>query len=369
MQNKKNIPFLELTKNYLEHKKVIDKTIQNVCKSGRFILGENVEKFEKEFAKYVEVGHCIGVKSGTDALLLALKALGIGQGDEVILPANSYPTAFAVAASHATIKLVDIDPQTHTIAVSKLEEAITKKTKVIIPVHLYGQSADMDGIMKIAKKHKLYVIEDAAQAHGGVYKGKKVGTIGDIGCFSFYPTKNLGCFGDGGAVVTNKLSIATTVRSLRMYGEGKRYQSTILGYNSRLDEIQAAILRVLLPTLDRNNKKRSAIASFYIKAFRDFPLQLPVEGENITSVFHLFVIQTKNRDKLKEFLHKNGVETSIHFPIPIHLVPSFSYLGYKKGSFPFAEQEASEVLSLPCYPQLAQKSLDYIFTLFKKYYA
>lgn len=361
---KKTIPFTNLVDNLTDE---VDEAIRKVLKKGRFILGEQVALFEKEFSSYLGVPFGVGVASGTDALILALRAIGITKGDEVIVPANSYPTAFAVAAAHGRARLVDINPDTFNIDEAQIEKVITRATKAIVVVHLYGQSADLEPILKIAKKHKLSVIEDCAQAHGALYKGKKVGTFGDIGCFSFYPTKNLGGIGDGGMVVTNKVKIAETVLSLRMYGEKARYKSNLLSTHSRLDEVQAAVLRVKLKKLDVQNKLRQDIAKAYEKHLIGTAVILPRLHPLAKHVYHLFVIRTKKRNKLQNFLHKNHVETAVHFPLPIHLVKPFLHLGYKKGDFPIAEKAALEILSLPCYPELKRTHVKHIATLVKRF--
>lgn len=355
--NQQSIPFIDLQKVYGENKRAIDSAIFGVLQKGVFVLGQNVNHFEKEFASYLRTKHAIGVASGTDALILALRALEVGKGDEVILPVNSYPTAFAVAATGAVPRFVDIDQHTYTIDTSKISRVIRKKTKAIISVHLYGRVAGMDQVLTIARHAKLNVIEDVAQAHGAVYKGKKAGTIGDIGCFSFYPTKNLGCFGDGGMVVTNNAKIARIVRALRVYGEEKRYKSSLLGVNSRLDEIHAAVLRVLLKNLDMYNKRRMKIASLYAKELKGLPITFPGYDRNGEHVFHLFVVEVRKREKLKKQLSKKGIHTAIHYPVPAHLVSSFRYLGYKKGDFPAAEKASKRILSLPCYPHLTDKEV------------
>lgn len=363
------IPFINLKKNYDDSKREIDRAIFSVLKSGNYILGENVSSFEKEFAQYLKIKYAVGVASGTDALILALKALRINENDEIIIPANSYPTAFAVAAVSRRIKLVDIEKKTLNIDPAKIEKQITKKTKVIIPVHLYGLISPMKEILKIAKKHHLYVISDAAQAHGAVLNAQKAGTISDLGCFSFYPTKNLGGFGDGGMVTTGNKKWAEKIKMLRMYGEKKRYQSLILGVNSRLDEIQAAILRVELKSLDKLNQRRIIIAKEYFKSLKEEKdLILPPLKSDLSHVYHQFVIQASERDALRNFLLKNGVETLPHYPLPIHLVPAFRFLSYKKGDFPIAEKAANEVLSLPCYPELSSKEIKTVCSLVKIFF-
>jgi len=357
---KQHIPFVDLQ---TEHKKQIQslkKAFATVCDRGVFVLGDSVRTFEAEFARYLGAKYAVGVASGTDALLLALKAIGITPQDEVLVPANAYPTAFAVSLSGAKIRLVDIDPQTYTIDPRKIESAITKKTKAIIVVHLYGQAAKMDTIMRITRKTNIAVIEDVAQAHGSTYKNKKLGTIGDIGCFSFYPTKNLGALGDGGMIVTNTKRIAEQIQRLRNYGEKKRYVSTHLGYNSRLDELQAALLSVKLSMLDKNNKKRQRLAKAYLYNLRETSVQLPTTHIDESHVYHLFVIRTKKRNSLQAYLQGKGITTLIHYPTPIHSVKAFLHLGYKTRDFPQAEKSAKEILSLPLYPTLSLDAVSYI---------
>lgn len=366
MDKKRVIRLFDLVADYKTHQKEIDRIIKNVLDSGVFILGKNEEAFEKEFASYLGVKYAIGVASGTDALILALKALGIGKGDEVIIPANVYPTAFAVAATGARIKLVDIDPQTFNIDPFKIEKAITLSTFAIIPVHLYGLAAKMEPILKIAQKHNLFVVEDCAQAHGAIYQGKKVGTLGDIGCFSFYPTKNLGAYGDAGMVVTNNCRLAKILKELRMYGERSRYQSVRLGVNSRLDEIQAAILRVKLKKLNQENKLRRRVALEYFENLKDLPLSLSPRP-SASHVYYLFSIRMRQRNRLKKFLAKNNIETTIHSPLPTHLVDSFKFLNYQRGDFPEAEKATREVLSLPCHPFLNLGEIKAICNLIKNF--
>lgn len=363
----KKIPFIQLQDEYRLLQSQMHAAITRVLKSGRYILGTEVDQFEKEFAAFLGARYAIGVASGTDALFLALKAYGIGPGDEVIIPANSYPTVFAVAATGATVQLIDVDPLTLHLDSAQLKAVVTKKTKVIIPVHLYGRAVALRPILRFAKQHSLLVIEDCAQAHGAMYNGKSVGTFGDAGCFSFYPTKNLGAIGDGGMVVVKQKTLAKTLLSLRMYGETKRYHSARAGFNSRLDELQAAILRVKLHHLEKGNQKRQAIAAYYYANLPKEVLLSSVRHSN-EHVYHLFVIRVpKHRDKLMRYLASYGIETGIHFPFPIHEVKAFAHL--KTSSFPHAEIAAKEVLSLPCYPQLPLSSVSQICALVKKFFA
>lgn len=355
------IPFVNLKKQYYSIKDEIDQAIKEVLEGGWFILGENVEEFEKEFANYCGAKFGIGVGSGTEALHLALLACGIGQGDEVItVPNTVVPTICAISFANAKPVFVDIDPQTYTIDISKIEQRITIKTKAILPVHLYGHPADMDPILEIAKRYNLKVIEDASHAHGAEYKNKKVGSIGDAGCFSFYPTKNLGSYGDGGIVIINDEKIAKKVRLLRNYGQIKRDKYLIKGYDSRLDEIQATILRVKLKKLDEWNESRRENAKVYDRLLNKNKLGLPVEKNYAKHVYYLYVITYKFRDKLQEFLKSKGIETLIHYPAPVHLQKAYKDLGYKRGNFPVTERFAEEIVSLPIYSELEKNQIETI---------
>lgn len=363
------IPFGDVKVQYNLIKEEIDDAINRVFERGWFILGEELEVFEKEFAKYCNCLYGIGVGSGTEALHLALLALSVTSGDEVItVPNTAVPTISAISLAGAIPKFVDINPETYTMDVTKVESVITKKTKAIIPVHLYGQCADMDAILDIAKSYNLVVIEDACQAHGALYKGKKAGSIGDVGCFSFYPSKNLGAFGDGGMVVTNNAYIAERLRLLRNYGQEKRYHHKIKGINSRLDEIQAAILTVKLKYLDEWNMKRRKKADLYKNLLKGTPsILLPIEASYCKHVYHLLVIRCKQRNELQEFLLKSGIGTLIHYPVPVHLQESYKDLGYRCGDFPITEIYAEIILSLPMYPELDYESIRYIVDKIKKY--
>ncbi len=317
------------------------------------MLGKNVAAFEDEFAAYCGAASAIGVGNGTDALQLALMACNIGPGDEVITVPNSATfTALGISGTGAKPVFVDIHPDTYNMDAGKLEQAIGPHTKAIMPVHLYGQPADMDAILAIARKHSLLVIEDAAQAHGALYRGKRVGTLGDIGCFSFYPSKNLGAFGDGGMVTTNQPEIAARVRMLRNGGQKSRYDHQLLGINSRLDEMQAAILRVKLPYLDKWNDARRHIAALYTALLGDSDVETPLEMPQVRHIYHLYVIRCQERASLQKHLAAHGVETAIHYPTPIHLQEAYRWLNLSQGAFPVAERYAGEVLSLPIYPEL-----------------
>lgn len=340
---------------YLSYESEINAAISGVLDSGWYILGNEVRSFEQEFASYIGAAHGIGVGSGTEALHMALSACGIGRGDEVITVSHTaVATVAAIELTGAAPVMVDIDPEFYTIDPEKIESAITSHTKAIIPVHIYGHPADMDSIVEIAEKHNLKVIEDCAQAHGATYKGKRVGSIGGIGCFSFYPTKNLGALGDGGMVVTNNKKFAEKAMLLREYGWAERYVSHIPGWNTRLDELQAAVLRVKLRCLNADNAARACLATMYNQLLADTDLMLPVEHPGTNHVYHLYVIRTKSRDELRAFLKEQEVGTLVHYPVPVHLQPA--YRGRLPGGEDLLETEraAREVLSLPMYPELAE---------------
>lgn len=351
------IPILDLSHQYAELKTDLEREVLKVLSSGQYILGENVKKFEKDFAKYNGAKHALGVASGTDALHLALMALGIGAGDEVITVSFTFiATVEAISYVGATPVFADIDPQTFNFDVKELEKKITPKTKAIMPVHLYGQPVDMDPILEIAKKYNLYVVEDCAQAIGAEYKGKKVGSFGDIGCFSFFPTKNLGTFGDGGMVTTNSDYLSERLASLRNHGSKVRYYHDEVGLNSRLDEIHAAILNVKFPHIDKWNAKRREVAYYYNELFKDVPeIQTPVELANTTCVYHQYTVKTPARDQLVESLKQKGVMAMIYYPMPIHLQAAFKNAGFKQGSLPVTEDLTTQVMSLPMFPEITRE--------------
>jgi len=330
---------------------------QRVLDSGWYVLGEELKAFENEFAAYCNVQHCIGVSSGTEALHLALKACDLHPGDEVITASHTFiANALAITWTGATPIFVDIDRRSNTIDPNEVERAITSKTRAILPVHLYGQCADMDAIMQLAKKHDLWVIEDAAQAHGATYKGQKAGSFGDLGCFSFYPSKNLGAYGDAGGITTNNAELADTLRRLRNYGQLDRYWHPTVGYNSRLDEIQAALLRVKLPHLNGWTAERRRLANMYhelLGGYVDIPLEQPNQGH----VYHLYVIKTPRRDQLKEYLGSQGIGALIHYPIPIHLQQVFKHLDIDRKRLLMTEEAATTVLSLPLYPGITDSEV------------
>jgi dTDP-4-amino-4,6-dideoxygalactose transaminase len=364
------IPVFDLKDQYNAIKGQVNGAVARVLESGWFILGQEVEAFESEFAAYCGLSHGIGVGSGTEALHLALLACGVGPGDEVItVPHTAVATVSAIELTGARPVFVDIDPTSYTIAPDQLESRITARTKVIVPVHLYGQAADLDPILEIAHRHGLTVVEDCAQAHGAEYKGQRVGSLGRVACFSFYPTKNLGAYGDGGMVVTDDEVLAQKVRLLRQYGWDKRYVSSLRGLNSRLDEIQAAILRVKLSHLDKWNKARRARAQLYGELLAGSRVATPAEMDYGRHVYHLYVVRCPHRahrDGLKSYLTENGVGTAIHYPVPIHLQEAYRDLGYRRGDFPVTEACADEILSLPMYPELREDEVREIVELVRE---
>ena len=354
------IPQASPLTQYLAHKEEIDAAIAGVLQSGKYIVGPELTAFEQEFAAYIGVGYAVGVASGTDALVLALRALNIGPGDEVITsPHTAVATVAAIELSGATPVLVDVEPETCLLDSKRLEAAITPRTKAVVPVHLFGNPADMSALRRIADRRCIRLIEDCAQAHGAKYRGKRVGTWGDMACFSFYPTKNLGAFGDAGMVVTANAELARRVRALREYGWERRYISEVGGANSRLDEIQAAILRVKLRYLDDDNHRRRAIAANYSLALAG-QVGLLAEGPDSESVYHLYVVRSQRRDDLMGYLRQRGVGTAIHYPVPIHLQPAYRGRIGEEGDYPEAERAAREVLSLPIYPELRTEQLNIV---------
>jgi dTDP-4-amino-4,6-dideoxygalactose transaminase len=353
------IQFVDLQAQYKNIKAEVDAAISRVLARGDFILGEDVRLFEEEFATFCLTPHCVAVANGTEALRLALLACGIGAGDEVITCTHTFiATVLGIAQTDARPALVDCGPEFYNIDVTQIERAITPRTKAILPVHLYGQPADMDPILEIARKHKLVVIEDACQAHGAEYKGRRCGTLGDIAAFSFYPGKNLGAYGDGGAVVTARKDLAEKVRLLRNYGQKAKYEHLCKGFNSRLDTVQAAILRVKLRQLEAWNEARRRAAKKYDQLLANSPVQTPKVAIYSQPVFHLYVIRTLQRHQLQAALDANQICHGIHYPIPVHLQPAFAELGYGRGSFPVAETIAPQILSLPMFPEITDAQLD-----------
>jgi dTDP-4-amino-4,6-dideoxygalactose transaminase len=363
------IPFLDLKAINLRRRDDFHRALDQVLDGGWLILGDQCNTFEQEFAKYCGVKHCIGVGNGLEALHLVLRAWEIGPGDEVIVPSNTYiATWLAVTYTGATLVPVEPNPQTCNLDPSLLEAAITSRTKAIIPVHLYGQTADMFAISAIAKKHGIKVLEDAAQAHGAKHLGQKAGALGDAAGFSFYPGKNLGALGDGGAITTSDDTLADRVRALRNYGSQRKYHNEMIGFNSRLDELQAAFLRVKLPALDEDNQARANLANLYQQGLAGVKdLTLPFIAKDATSVWHLYTIRHPERDRLAEYLSKDGIATMIHYPIPPHLQPAYSSLGKQKGDFPIAEQIHSETLSLPIGPTMLVQQVEKVVSVFHQF--
>jgi len=366
-----NVKFLDLSRIHEPLKAEFMKEIENIITTNNYILGNKVEEFENNFAKFHETAYGIGVDSGTSALELSLKALGIGEGDEVIVPANTFiATASAVVFAQAKPVFVDCD-ENYNINTKNIEKHITKKTKAIIPVHLYGQPADMDEIIKIAKKHDLKIVEDCCQAHGAKYNNKKIGSFGDLACFSFYPGKNLGGFGDGGIILTNSKELSEKLKMLRNYGQSKKYHHDFFGYNRRLDNLQATVLNIKLKHLDKWNEQRRNIAAIYKENLKNMAgIVLPNESQNKKSVYHLFVVRVKNgkREDLMNFLKEKGVDTGLHYPIPIHLQKSYSNLNHKEGDFNKAEEYGKEILSLPIFPGMKNEEVEYVCDKIKEFY-
>lgn len=355
------IPFVTFKPLEAELDKDIRDAFERVYTRSWYIEGKEDEAFEKAFAEYCDSKYCVGVGNGLDALFLALKALGIKAGDEVIVPSNTYiATALAVTYVGATPVFVEPDIRTFNIDLNKIENAITEKTKVIMPVHLYGQACDMDPIMEIAKKYKLYVVEDCAQAHGATYKGKVIGSFGDAAGFSFYPGKNLGALGDAGAIITNNENVASKVRILGNYGSDYKYHHVYQGNNSRLDELQAAFLAAKLPHLDKVNVERRRIANMYIKGIKNRKIILPYIPSYTTPVWHIFSIRCKRRTELEKFLNDAGIGTNKHYPIPMHLQKCYKNLGFKEGDFPIAEEISNTQLSIPMYYGMTDEEIQYV---------
>mgnify|MGYP003293540614 CR=1 FL=1 len=391
-----NIPLIDLKAQYESLADELNKATLDVLSSANYIMGKTVLDFEKEFADYIGVKHAISVGNGTDALVLALKAMGIGEGDEVITtPFTFFATAETISAVGATPVFVDVNKDTFNIDVTQIEEKITSKTKAIMPVHIFGQSADMDEINEIAKKHNLKVIEDACQAIGGKYKGRKIGTLGDVACFSFFPTKNLGCAGDGGMIVTNNDEIATIARALRTHGSGEngqkaynllnnieeevqtaegandtvynplKYYNYLIGYNTRLDAMQAAILNVKIKEIDNWNAKRREVAKAYNEALQNNALVTPVSKDYNEHVYHMYILQSENREEVLGKLKEAGIATGVYYPVPLHLQKVYKNLGYKEGDMPVAEYLSHRTFAIPVYPELTQEQVDYIISKIK----
>lgn len=391
-----NIPLIDLKAQYESLAEELKEATLGILTSANYIMGKTVIDFEKAFAEYVGVKHAISVGNGTDGLVIALKAMGIGEGDEVITtPFTFFATAEAISAVGGTPVFVDVYKDTFNIDVTKIEEKITSKTKAIMPVHIFGQCADMDEINEIAKKHNLLVIEDACQAIGGKYKGRNVGSLGDAAVFSFFPTKNLGCAGDGGMIVTNNDDIATIAKALKAHGSGEngqkaynllnnieeevqkaegandtvynplKYYNYLIGYNSRLDAIQAAILNVKIKEIDNWNAKRREIAAVYNEALQNSELVTPVTRDYVEPVYHMYVLQSENREEVLEKLKEAGVATGVYYPVPLHLQKCYKSLGYKEGDMPVSEYLSHRTFAIPVYPELTKEQVDYIISKIK----
>lgn len=363
------VPFASFKPMHEELREQLDRAYHRVMDSSRFVLGEECKAFEKEFAAYCGAKYCVGVANGLDALVLILKAMEIGAGDEVIVPANTF-VATALAVSYAGAKPVFVEPElvSFNMDPARLEAAITDRTKAIIPVHLQGRPADMDRIMEVAKRHRLKVIEDAAQAHGVCYKGRKVGTFGDAGGFSFYPGKNLGALGDGGAVVTNDRDLADKVRAIGNYGSDRKYFHMYKGINSRLDELQAAFLRVKLTQLDKWNEARAAVAKKYFAGITNEKIRLPLKPDaDFGHVYHVFAVRCQQRDALEKHLADHGVGTVKHYPRPAHLQDCYEDLGYKRGDFPLAEEISDTVISLPMFYGMTEQQIQYVIDVINQF--
>jgi dTDP-4-amino-4,6-dideoxygalactose transaminase len=362
--NAREIPFVDLKSEYLEIQQEVSHSLERVLQQTAFILGRDVLVFERSFAEFCQSKHAVGVANGTDALILALKAIGLQPGDEVLLPVNTFiATAEAIIHAGGQAVFVDVNPGTYLIDLEDMARKITPKTKVMIPVHLYGQPAPMDPILKVAGERGLTVIEDAAQAHGASYKGRKVGSFGRAGCFSFYPSKNLGCYGDGGAVVTDDDVVAEMLRKLREHGGIVKYRHDVIGYNSRLDTLQAAILSVKLQRLEEWNERRRSSALLYNQLLAEIPgVRVPHVSNDVIAVYHLYEIRVESglRPKLQAYLRERGIQTGIHYPTPLHLTGAFSFLGHSRGDFPNAEALSDQLLSLPMHPYLQPDQIDYI---------
>lgn len=368
-----NIPLVDLKAQYATIDREVQGAVRQVMERCDFILGGAVKEFETAFAAYIEVPHCLGVANGTDALHLALRALNIGPGDEVLVPANTYiASALAVTQAGAKPVLVDVDAATFNMDVAQAEAKVTGATKAIIPVHLYGQAADMDGVMSMAARHGLKVVEDACQAHGARYKGRRCGSFGEFGCFSFYPGKNLGAYGDGGGITTSDAGLARKIELLRNYGQEVKYKHLLKGYNSRLDTIQAAILKVKLARLNEWTLARRRNAALYdqlLSGIREIGRPRYDAAADFGHVFHLYVVRAVRRDELLEFLKTRGIFCGIHYPIPIPRLDAYSDLGHKKGDFPVTEKAAQEILSLPMYAELTEENIKEVAEGIKAFYA
>jgi dTDP-4-amino-4,6-dideoxygalactose transaminase len=352
------VPYLDLRAQYDAIRTDVLRALEEICESGRFAQGPATTDFEGKFAAYCEVDHCVSLNTGTSALHLALRCLDIGPGDEVITVGMTFiATAWAISYAGATPVFVDIDPVRRTMCPTKIEEAITSRTKAIIPVHLYGVPADMDAINAIAARHGLPVIEDAAQAHGARYRGKRVGQFSQIACFSFYPSKNLGAYGEGGALITNDASLAQRAHRLRDHAQSQKYLHDEIGYNYRMDSFQAAVLSIKLERLDAWNAARAERAAYYGELLKDSPYKVPATPPDAEPVWHCYVIETPNRDRVRSALEDAGIDTAIHYPVPVHLQKAYAHLGHKPGDLPVTERLCEQCLSLPLYPELSKEKI------------
>lgn len=365
---KMKIPFNTLDRQFFMYQKEYEEKALEVLRSGWYVLGKEVEKFEKSFANYIGVKYSVGIDNGLNALVLAFRALEIKKGDEVIVQGNTFiASVMGITMNGATPVFVEPD-EYFNVDVDKIEEKITEKTKAICVVHLYGQSSNMEKILELCKKYKLKLVEDCAQSHGSIYNGIKTGSFGDIGCFSFYPGKNLGCFGDGGAITTNNSELAEKIKVLRNYGSEEKYHNKYVGYNARLDELQAGLLNVKLKHLEELTAQRVKIANRYINEIKNPLVLLPKVRKNTTSVWHLFVIQVKNREKFMKYLSDNGIGVAIHYPIPPHLSKAYEDLGYKTGDFEITEKYAETIVSLPLYNGMTEEEQNYVVEKINEYY-
>jgi dTDP-4-amino-4,6-dideoxygalactose transaminase len=361
------VPFVDLAQQHLAMEEELRQVFTRVLERSSFILGPEVLQFEEDFAKYLNVSHCIAVNSGTAALQLSLLALGVGRGDEVITVANTFiATAEAISAVGARPVFVDVDPISYTMDPAAAQDAITSRTKALLPVHLYGQAADLDPLLAIARHNNLALVEDACQAHGATYHGRKAGTLGIAGCFSFYPGKNLGCLGEGGAVVTNDPGVAEQVRTLRDHGSVRKYEHSIPGYNFRMEGLQGGFLSAKLKYLDAWNARRRQAARKFDELLARSGLIPPAEMPYAVHVYHLYVVQAEERDALRQQLSAAGVETGLHYPIPVHLQEAYSQLGYRAGSFPVTEDLSRRILSLPMHPCLSDGQIEHVASVLLK---
>ena len=361
------VPFSILERQYKMYQEEYETKALEVLRKGWYILGEETEKFEEEYAKYVGTKYSLGIDNGLNALVLAFRALNIGQGDEVIVQGNTFiATVMGITINGATPIFIEPD-EFYNIDIEKIEEKITERTKAICVVHLYGQATKMDKVLELCKKYNLKLVEDCAQAHGAEFNGQRIGSFGDIGCFSFYPGKNLGCFGDGGAITTNNEDIYKRIKMLRSYGSEKKYHHIEVGYNARLDELQAGLLRIKLSHLSELTKEREIIVKRYLTEIKNPLIQLPKVRENCTHVWHLFVVRVEDRDKFQKYLEENGVGTVIHYPIPPHLSEAYRDLGYKVGDYPITEDYANTIISLPLYNGITKEEIDYVIERINDY--